>query len=59
MLSLELAIPVGQARAFWEGERGYATPKVDVRGGVFEAIRCCWCASAAMAGGLCRAAGWT
>jgi ADP-ribose pyrophosphatase YjhB (NUDIX family) len=36
MLSLELAIPVGQARAFWEGERGYATPKVDVRGGVFD-----------------------
>src|SRR5256886_6151533 len=32
MLSLELAIPTGQARAFWEGERGYATPKVDVRG---------------------------
>jgi len=37
MLATELAIPAGQARAFWEGERGYATPKVDVRGGVFDA----------------------
>ena len=36
MLSTELAIPADQARAFWEGERGYATPKVDVRGGVFD-----------------------
>jgi len=36
MLATELAIPAGQARAFWEGERGYATPKVDVRGGVFD-----------------------
>jgi len=36
MLSVELEIPAVQARAFWEAERGYATPKVDVRGGVFE-----------------------
>jgi ADP-ribose pyrophosphatase YjhB (NUDIX family) len=35
LLSAELKIPVIEARAFWEGERGYATPKVDVRGGVF------------------------
>ncbi|HEV3181277.1 MAG TPA: NUDIX hydrolase [Steroidobacteraceae bacterium] len=35
LLSAELKIPVVEARAFWEGERGYATPKVDVRGGVF------------------------
>lgn len=35
MLSTELEIPLATARAFWEGERGYATPKVDVRGGVF------------------------
>ena len=39
MLSTELAIPADQARAFWEGERGYATPKVDVRGGVFDGDR--------------------
>ena len=35
LLSAELKIPVLEARALWEGERGYATPKVDVRGGVF------------------------
>jgi len=35
MLSAELEVPLERARAFWEGERGYATPKVDVRGGVF------------------------
>jgi ADP-ribose pyrophosphatase YjhB (NUDIX family) len=35
LLSAELKIPVVEARAFWDGERGYATPKVDVRGGVF------------------------
>src|SRR3982074_2000853 len=33
MLSRELEIPAVRARALWEGERGYATPKVDVRGG--------------------------
>ena len=35
ILASELHIPVGTARAFWEQEEGYATPKVDVRGGVF------------------------
>ena len=35
ILSTELHIPVGTARSFWEQEEGYATPKVDVRGGVF------------------------
>ena len=30
---------VRTARAFWEGERGYATPKVDVRGGIFDGER--------------------
>ncbi len=35
LLAAELQIPVSEARAFWAGERGYATPKVDVRGGVF------------------------
>jgi ADP-ribose pyrophosphatase YjhB (NUDIX family) len=35
MLSAELGVPLATAGAFWEGEYGYATPKVDVRGGVF------------------------
>ncbi len=35
MLATELAAPLATVRSFWEGERGYATPKVDVRGGVF------------------------
>jgi ADP-ribose pyrophosphatase YjhB (NUDIX family) len=35
LLSRELEIPIGKARELWAGERGYATPKVDVRGGVF------------------------
>lgn len=35
MLAAELDAPPATVRAFWEGERGYATPKVDVRGGVF------------------------
>ena len=36
ILSSELDIPIAQAKGFWEGEAGYATPKVDVRGGIFE-----------------------
>src|ERR1700719_4167848 len=36
MVSVELGIPAARARAVWEDERGYATPKVDVRGGVFD-----------------------
>lgn len=36
ILSSELDIPLASAKAFWEGEEGYATPKVDVRGGIFE-----------------------
>ena len=35
MLATELEAPLASVRAFWEGEHGYATPKVDVRGGVF------------------------
>jgi len=35
MLSAELGVPLATAQSFWEGEQGYATPKVDVRGGVF------------------------
>ncbi|MGA9367376.1 MAG: NUDIX hydrolase [Steroidobacteraceae bacterium] len=36
MLATGLDIPVAQAQGFWEGEAGYMTPKVDVRGGIFE-----------------------
>jgi ADP-ribose pyrophosphatase YjhB (NUDIX family) len=36
ILAAELDIPLGAARALWDKEDGYATPKVDVRGGVFE-----------------------
>jgi ADP-ribose pyrophosphatase YjhB (NUDIX family) len=35
LLSRELGIPREAARALWADEQGYATPKVDVRGGVF------------------------
>ena len=27
---------MAQAKGFWEGDEGYVTPKVDVRGGIFE-----------------------
>jgi ADP-ribose pyrophosphatase YjhB (NUDIX family) len=36
ILASELDIPLGKARALWDKEDGYATPKVDVRGGVFD-----------------------
>ena len=36
LLSAQLEIPVAAARGLWEGEHGYATPKVDVRGAVFD-----------------------
>jgi ADP-ribose pyrophosphatase YjhB (NUDIX family) len=39
ILSSELDIPLARAKGFWEGEDGYATPKVDVRGGIFEGDR--------------------
>jgi len=35
LLSRELEIPLDAAHELWAGEHGYATPKVDVRGGVF------------------------
>jgi len=38
-LHTELDVPLARAQAFWEGEHGYATPKVDVRGAVFEGAR--------------------
>jgi ADP-ribose pyrophosphatase YjhB (NUDIX family) len=36
IISSELDIPLGRAKGFWDKEDGYATPKVDVRGGVFD-----------------------
>ena len=36
ILATELDIPVAQAKGFWAGDTGYVTPKVDVRGGIFE-----------------------
>jgi ADP-ribose pyrophosphatase YjhB (NUDIX family) len=39
LLSAHLRIPLTTTRTFWEGEYGYATPKVDVRGGVFQCDR--------------------
>jgi ADP-ribose pyrophosphatase YjhB (NUDIX family) len=39
LLSAQLQIPLASVEAFWEHEEGYATPKVDVRGGVFQEDR--------------------
>ena len=39
ILATELDIPMARAKGFWEGEEGYTTPKVDVRGGIFEEDR--------------------
>ena len=36
LVAAELAIPLGQAKSFWKGDDGYATPKVDVRGAIFD-----------------------
>jgi ADP-ribose pyrophosphatase YjhB (NUDIX family) len=36
ILTSQLAITPGQLQALWLGDDGYATPKVDVRGGVFD-----------------------
>jgi ADP-ribose pyrophosphatase YjhB (NUDIX family) len=36
ILSSEVGITPGQLRGLWLGDDGYATPKVDVRGAVFE-----------------------
>ena len=35
LLAAQLQLPPGALRARWEGEHGYATPNVDVRGGIF------------------------
>ena len=39
LLAGHLQIPPERAEAFWDAEEGYATPKVDVRGAVFDAGR--------------------
>ena len=39
ILETQLDMPLERASAFWEGEHGYATPKVDVRGAVFTDAR--------------------
>jgi ADP-ribose pyrophosphatase YjhB (NUDIX family) len=39
MLAAELDISPARAQRYWEAEEGYATPKVDVRGGVFDGER--------------------
>jgi ADP-ribose pyrophosphatase YjhB (NUDIX family) len=36
ILVTELAVPVATAQGFWQNEKGYATPKVAVRGAVFK-----------------------
>lgn len=35
-LTAQLPITPGQLQGLWRGDEGYATPKVDVRGGVFD-----------------------
>jgi ADP-ribose pyrophosphatase YjhB (NUDIX family) len=39
LLSTELEIPLEKAQGLWVGDEGYVTPKVDVRGGIFEGDR--------------------
>ena len=39
ILTSELNITSAQLAGVWQGEEGYATPKVDVRGGVFQQDR--------------------
>lgn len=39
ILASELDIPLGQVRDLWSHDEGYATPKVDVRGALFEGNR--------------------
>jgi ADP-ribose pyrophosphatase YjhB (NUDIX family) len=36
ILTSELEVTPGQLKGLWRGDEGYATPKVDVRGGVFD-----------------------
>jgi ADP-ribose pyrophosphatase YjhB (NUDIX family) len=39
ILASELDVSPERAKSFWSADDGYATPKVDVRGGVFDADR--------------------
>jgi ADP-ribose pyrophosphatase YjhB (NUDIX family) len=39
ILSSELELPLERVKEFWLADDGYATPKVDVRGGVFDQNR--------------------
>ena len=39
LLGSYLELPASAARALWDTEPGYATPKVDVRGGIFQEQR--------------------
>ena len=39
MLAAEIEVSLAQVREYWQGESGYITPKVDVRGGVFDGGR--------------------
>ena len=39
LLSAELNVPLARAASYWEAEVGYATPKIEVRGGVFAGER--------------------
>ena len=39
IVSDELGLPVEQVKSLWQYDPGYVTPKVDVRGAVFEADR--------------------
>jgi ADP-ribose pyrophosphatase YjhB (NUDIX family) len=39
ILTSEVSLAPGQLQGLWKGDEGYATPKVDVRGGVFRAGR--------------------
>jgi ADP-ribose pyrophosphatase YjhB (NUDIX family) len=39
LLTAQLSVPLATAQGFFAGEYGYATPKVDVRGGVFDGAK--------------------
>jgi len=39
LLATQLDIPLEKSKGLWDGDVGYVTPKVDVRGGIFEGDR--------------------
>jgi hypothetical protein len=62
MMAAHTAAPVERIEALFENETGYATPKVDVRGAVFDdpATACSWCVNWQTADvGRCREVGRT